>query len=148
MPEFAKARISRPLKRLQFFINRFGFLYQCYKLEATDLDSVLFTRDAGPFGMVLLETHDTYPSIFTNSDHLWEQRQCLDLGDRALDGTAFRGESGQGALQVAKHSWPEKAGAIPLRRRGQRSPAQKAGRRVGKIRKNAACCLPGRQQAV
>jgi hypothetical protein len=47
---------SEELKRLQTFINRFGFLYQCYKIGAKDLDSVLFLRDAGVSGMLLPET--------------------------------------------------------------------------------------------
>jgi len=59
------------LKRLQSFINRFGFLYQCYKLEADDLDSVLFLRDAGPSGMLLPEISGIDPSFATQGDFLW-----------------------------------------------------------------------------
>jgi hypothetical protein len=59
------------LKRLQTFINRFGFLYQCYKMEAKDLDSVLFLRGAGPSGMLLPEISDTDPMFSTNGDYLW-----------------------------------------------------------------------------
>lgn len=59
------------LKRIQMFINRFGFLYQCYKMEATDLDSVLFLRDAGPSGMLLPEPPDADPRFSTNGDFLW-----------------------------------------------------------------------------
>lgn len=59
------------LKRIQTFINRFGFLYQCYKMEAMDLDSVLFLRDAGPSGMLLPETPDADPAFSTNGDFLW-----------------------------------------------------------------------------
>lgn len=58
------------LRRLHVFFNRYGFLYQCYKLEASDLDSVLFLRDAGPSGMVLPETPGD-PSFTTSGDHLW-----------------------------------------------------------------------------
>lgn len=59
------------LKRVQTFINRFGFLYQCYKMDAKDLDSVLFLRDAGPSGMLLPETPDADPAFSTNGDFLW-----------------------------------------------------------------------------
>jgi len=59
------------LKRIQTFINRFGFLYQCYKMDAKDLDSVLFLRDAGPSGMLLPETPDADPAFSTNGDFLW-----------------------------------------------------------------------------
>jgi len=59
------------LKRVQTFINRFGFLYQCYKMEAKDLDSVLFLRGAGPSGMLLPETPDADPQFSTNGDFLW-----------------------------------------------------------------------------
>lgn len=59
------------LKRIQTFINRFGFLYQCYKMEAKDLDSVLFLRGAGPSGMLLPETPDADPQFSTNGDFLW-----------------------------------------------------------------------------
>jgi hypothetical protein len=62
---------SEELKRLQTFINRFGFLYQCYKIGAKDLDSVLFLRDAGVSGMLLPETPDTDPQFSTNGDYLW-----------------------------------------------------------------------------
>jgi hypothetical protein len=59
------------LKRIQTFINRFGFLYQCFKMEAKDLDSVLFIRDAGPSGMLLPETPDADPQFSTSGDFLW-----------------------------------------------------------------------------
>jgi len=66
-----EAYYAEELKRIQSFINRFGFLYQCYKLEAKDLDSVLFLRGAGPSGMVLPETPDADPLFSTNGDYLW-----------------------------------------------------------------------------
>jgi hypothetical protein len=66
-----EAYYQEELKRLQMFINRFGFLYQCYKLEAGDLDSVLFLREAGPTGMLLPDMADADPAFSTNGDHLW-----------------------------------------------------------------------------
>jgi hypothetical protein len=66
-----EAYYAGELKRVHTFINRFGFLYQCYKLEAKDLDSALFLRDAGPSGMLLPETPDADPAFSTNGDYLW-----------------------------------------------------------------------------
>lgn len=59
------------LKRVQTFINRFGFLYQCYKMDARDLDSVLFLRGSGPSGMLLPEPPEADPHFSTNGDFLW-----------------------------------------------------------------------------
>lgn len=59
------------LKRVQTFINRFGFLYRCYKMEVKDLDSILFLRGSGPSGMLLPEPPDADPHFSTNGDFLW-----------------------------------------------------------------------------
>lgn len=67
----AEAYYLEELKRVQLFMNRFGFLYQCYKMDAKDLDSVLFLRGAGPSGMLLPETPDADPQFSTNGDFLW-----------------------------------------------------------------------------
>jgi hypothetical protein len=66
-----EAYYQEELKRLQLFINRFGFLYQCYKMEASDLDHILFLRDAGPTGMLLPDMADADPAFATNGDYLW-----------------------------------------------------------------------------
>lgn len=66
-----EAYYNEELRRLQVFFNRFGFLYQCFRLEATDLDSVLFLRGSGPSGMVLPEPPDADPAFVTNGDYLW-----------------------------------------------------------------------------
>lgn len=67
----AEAYYLEELKRVKTFINRFGFLYECYKMGATDLDSVLFLRGAGPSGMLLPETPDADPAFSTSGDFLW-----------------------------------------------------------------------------
>src|ERR1700722_10521499 len=61
--DLLEAYYMEELKRLRVFINRYGFLYQCYKLDAGDLDSVLFLRDAGPSGMVLPEMTEQDPAF-------------------------------------------------------------------------------------
>ena len=72
------AYYEEELKRIQVFINRFGFLYQCYKLEASDLDSVLFLRGAGPTGMLLPGTPDADPAFSTNGDYLWAKFRAYE----------------------------------------------------------------------
>lgn len=70
-PGLLEVYYGEELRRIQTFINRFGFLYQCYKMEAKDLDSVLFVRGAGPSGMLLPELPDADPAFSTNGDYLW-----------------------------------------------------------------------------
>lgn len=84
------------LKRVQTFINRFGFLYQCYKMESKDLDSVLFLRDAGPSGMLLPETPDADPQFSTNGDFLWAKFIAYERLQTWLEEqlALFRGRSG------------------------------------------------------
>ena len=69
---------TEELRRIQLFINRFGFLYHCYKLEASDLDRVLFLRDAEPSGLLLPENPDSDPNFSTSGGYLWAKFRAYE----------------------------------------------------------------------
>ena len=96
------------LKCLQLFINRFGFLYQCYKMEAADLDHILFLRDAGPSGMLLPDMADADPLFSTNGDYLWAKFMAYERLMTWLEDELKRLRGGGGAVvpQAAERAGP------------------------------------------
>jgi hypothetical protein len=77
---------SDELRRVRVFLSRHSFLYQCFQMGASELDSVLFLRNAGTSGMLLPVSPDPDPLFSTNGDFLWAKFMAYErlsewLGD-------------------------------------------------------------------
>jgi hypothetical protein len=74
------------LRRVRAFLSRHSFLYQCFQMGASELDSVLFLRNAGPSGMLLPVSADSDPLFSTNGDFLWAKFMAYErLGEWLAD---------------------------------------------------------------
>jgi hypothetical protein len=94
--EILKVYYEEELRRIHNFIGRFGFLYQCFVLDAGDLDEVLFLRDAGTSGLALPVESLADPEFSTNGDHLWAKFIAFDRLREWLT-TEIRGLEGESA---------------------------------------------------
>jgi hypothetical protein len=77
MPLLGKEQQLAHLEAQLFFINRFfrqnEFLYQYYRLKATDLDDRYFTRNGGAQLVGFAEVPDVDPSFSTVADYLFSK---------------------------------------------------------------------------
>jgi len=66
-----KSFYEQELKVIKRFFEQYRFMYQYYQLEASDLDHLLFVRNAHPSAILLPETQVEPPTFSTAADYLF-----------------------------------------------------------------------------
>lgn len=111
-PEKQAAFLEQELRYIERFFRQYAFLYQYFRLNATELDNLYFVREAEMQSILLPEVPDLDPQFSTSCDYMfskfrafealknWILERLLLLKKRNIDPLHLTG-----SLQVGDMNW-------------------------------------------